>query len=77
MRKLKFISILIMVLFLSGCWDRMEIEDIGYVAVIGIDDGDFDNLRITFQITNPQVGTSAKFKLTSLLLILLHYPQKI
>lgn len=60
MRKLKFISILIMVLFLSGCWDRMEIEDIGYVAVIGIDDGDFDNLRITFQITNPQVGTSAK-----------------
>lgn len=60
MRKIKVISILIMVLFLSGCWDRVEIEDIGYIAVIGIDDADFNNISVTFQITNPQVGTLAR-----------------
>lgn len=43
---------------LVGCWDKIELEDLGYVAVIGIDKREDNLLDITFQITNVQVGTS-------------------
>ena len=62
MKTIKVVSILILTSLLSGCWDKTEIEDIGYVAVIGIDDAGFNNISVTFQVTNPQVGTSAKVK---------------
>ncbi|SHI56642.1 Ger(x)C family spore germination protein [Clostridium intestinale] len=62
MKTIKVVSILILTSLLSGCWDKAEIEDIGYVAVIGIDDAGFNNISVTFQVTNPQVGTSAKVK---------------
>jgi hypothetical protein len=42
-------------LIFTGCWDKTEIEDEGYVSAIGIDKGSGRNLRITFQITNPKV----------------------
>lgn len=38
----------------AGCWDKIELEEQGYVAVIGMDKGKGNNVRITFQITNPQ-----------------------
>lgn len=51
----------IQMISLTGCWDKTELEDYGYVAVIGIDKGKGgigNKWDITFQITNPQVGTS-------------------
>lgn len=46
--------------FLTGCWDKDELEDWGYIAAIGIDKAPSDKFDITFQLTNPQVGTSTK-----------------
>ncbi|MCM0650968.1 Ger(x)C family spore germination protein [Clostridium swellfunianum] len=57
--KLKKISLYMALILcfpmLAGCWDKTELEDIGYVAAIGIDKGAERNVRITFQITNPKV----------------------
>jgi spore germination protein KC len=39
----------------QGCMDKTELEDVAYVAAIGLDKGAGRNLRITFQITNPKV----------------------
>ncbi|MDW8800842.1 Ger(x)C family spore germination protein [Clostridium sp. A1-XYC3] len=56
-RKVSFFMILILVVTLfSGCWDKVEIEEQGYVAAIGIDKGSEKMMRITFQITNPKAG---------------------
>jgi len=59
-KRLKLIFILLVTLFLTGCWDRIEIEEFAFVSVIGLDEGEDGMLRITFQITNPQIGTSTK-----------------
>lgn len=49
-------------MLLPGCWDKIELEEKGYVAVIGIDKGNIGDLSVTFQIQNPQVGSSERAK---------------
>ncbi|WP_102346166.1 Ger(x)C family spore germination protein [Bacillus sp. Marseille-P3661] len=49
-------------LLLSGCYDKIELEQQSYVVALGLDQaagkkGLFD---ITFQLANPEVGTSAQ-----------------
>ncbi|MDP4144592.1 MAG: Ger(x)C family spore germination protein [Bacillota bacterium] len=49
---------------ITACWDKVELEEEGYVAAIGIDFAQNPQLlRITFQITNPKAvaggGTEA------------------
>lgn len=58
MRKIKIIPLIIIVLLLTGCWDKTEIEEVGYVAIIGLDKGENNKVKVTLLITNPQVGTS-------------------
>lgn len=47
-------------LFLPGCWDKVELEDMSYVVAIGIDKGKNNLLNVTLQVENPQVGSSEK-----------------
>ncbi|WP_394218914.1 Ger(x)C family spore germination protein [Halobacillus trueperi] len=49
----------VMLLTLTGCWDKLELEEQAYVVVMGIDKSEQENaLDITFQIANPQVGST-------------------
>jgi spore germination protein KC len=41
------------VIFLSGCWDRVEINDIAIVTAIGLDLVKGDKLRLTLQVAVP------------------------
>lgn len=61
MKKQIFFLYAVATLFLlTGCWDKMELEDRAYVVVLGIDKSEDENyVDITFQIANPQVGSSA------------------
>lgn len=43
-------------LLLTGCWDKVEIEDLAYVIAIGLDMAEGENLVITYQIANPEGG---------------------
>lgn len=50
--------ILLLLFFLTGCWDKRELEQLGFVVAIGIDQAKNNKLDVTFQIANPEVGTS-------------------
>lgn len=55
MKKWMFISIIL--LTLTGCWDRDEIEEEAFVVAIGLDESESGKgLLITYQIANPQSG---------------------
>ncbi|ARU60452.1 hypothetical protein CBW65_04730 [Tumebacillus avium] len=43
---------------LSGCGSRMEIEERAFVVVMGLDQAEGNDVSITYQIANPQVGSS-------------------
>ncbi|MEC0267011.1 Ger(x)C family spore germination protein [Paenibacillus anseongense] len=59
--KIKAALILIpMALLLSGCWDKLELEEQAYVVVLGLDTAKDNNVNVTFQIANPQVGSTDK-----------------
>lgn len=45
----KVFVILILLFFLTGCYDREEIDNITYVIALGIDKGEKDNLKLTMQ----------------------------
>jgi Ger(x)C family germination protein len=48
-------------LFLTGCWDMTEADQIAYVTALGIDK-DEDNegkLNVTYVLSNPEVGNQA------------------
>lgn len=48
-----------MILVLAGCNDRKEIEEQAFVIAVGVDKTDQPNIfRFTFQIANPEVGSS-------------------
>lgn len=47
-------------LLLSGCWDRLELEEQAFVVAIGLDKSPKNMVGVTFQIANPQVGSSDK-----------------
>ncbi len=55
MRKfgLIFLSILLCGLFSTGCYDRIELDDMAYVVGIGIDKGRMHLFRITIQVAVP------------------------
>ncbi len=51
----RFLALLLVVLLVgSGCWDRKEIEDIGFVLGMGLDQGPDGTMEITFQLANPR-----------------------
>ncbi|MBU7592567.1 Ger(x)C family spore germination protein [Metabacillus halosaccharovorans] len=43
---------------LTGCWDKKELEQISYVVAIGLDKSEDNKIEVTYQIANPEVGTS-------------------
>ncbi|WP_284645604.1 Ger(x)C family spore germination protein [Paenibacillus silviterrae] len=47
-------------LLLTGCWDQLELEEQAYVVVMGLDKGAPGMVDVTFQIANPQVGSTDK-----------------
>lgn len=60
-KSLLCVSFILSLMFLSGCWDKMELEDRAYVVVLGLDKNEKDNfIDVTFQIANPQTGSSAR-----------------
>ncbi|AEI43580.1 Ger(x)C family spore germination protein [Paenibacillus mucilaginosus] len=60
MKLLKMLPFLPLLLLLSGCWDRLELEEQAFVVVVGLDSGPNHTVAVTFQIANPQVGSSDK-----------------
>lgn len=42
------------VLLLAGCWDRKEIEDVGFVVALGLDKGESKQVAITVQVAIPR-----------------------
>jgi len=60
--KSKIILLLTTLLFLSSCWDQREAEDLAYVIAIGIDknEDNENSVRITYLISNPEVGSAAQ-----------------
>ncbi len=47
------ILISILPLFLTGCYDRFELDNLAYVIAIGVDAGENGNVDITYQIAVP------------------------
>ncbi len=58
MQKLKLLIIICFLLILTGCWDAIELEEQSFVIAIGVDKGQGQFMDITFQIANPQRGSS-------------------
>ncbi|WP_226038321.1 Ger(x)C family spore germination protein [Aquibacillus saliphilus] len=59
MKQLHLGSLILFTILLAGCYDRTELEEQSYVIAIGVDLTDKNGLyKITFQIANPEVGTS-------------------
>lgn len=54
-------SVLVCTVFLSGCWDQIEGEELAFVTVVGLDRAeDEENMvEITYVIANPEAGTQA------------------
>ena len=48
-----YILIFLLPLFLCGCYDRFEVDNLAYVIAIGADLGSGDNLEITYQVAIP------------------------
>ena len=49
---------LLPLLFTAGCWDQLELEEQAFAVVVGLDKGPGNTVEVTFQIANPQVGSS-------------------
>jgi spore germination protein KC len=61
LRKLPLFAAFLPLLFLTGCWNRLELESQAHVVLIGLDKAHKDNLvEVTFQVANPQVGSTEK-----------------
>ncbi|HEY9062957.1 MAG TPA: Ger(x)C family spore germination protein [Pseudobacteroides sp.] len=41
---------------MTGCFDKREIDELGYVIALGVDKGKTNVLKLTFQIAKPQAG---------------------
>ncbi|MFP7493245.1 Ger(x)C family spore germination protein [Terribacillus saccharophilus] len=61
MKKILLILLLLhAAVLLTGCYDRKELEEQAYVISIGVDKTEKENIfRFTFEIANPEVGSSA------------------
>ena len=56
MQKLKLIIMLLIPLLLSGCYGKVELDDLAYAIAIGADiskSGDENEVDITYQIAIP------------------------
>ncbi len=54
----KILVFLVMVCFLTGCWDRKELEGNAYVIGLGIDHSkQKGKIKVTMLIANPEVGS--------------------
>jgi len=50
----KFLLVIFLLpLFLTGCYDRFELDNLAYVIALGADVGSGDNLNITYQVAIP------------------------
>ncbi|PAL14836.1 Ger(x)C family spore germination protein [Peribacillus simplex] len=54
--------IVLCLFLLTGCWDKIELEEQAFVVVVGLDKGKEGMLDVTFQIANPQVGSTDRSK---------------
>lgn len=54
----RFVFAVISLILLTGCWDKFELEEHAYVVVLGLDKREDNLIDITFQIANPQVGST-------------------
>jgi spore germination protein KC len=48
-----FISLCVSLLFLTGCWDQNELDELSIVMGIGINKDKKGNLIVTYQVVNP------------------------
>ncbi|WP_419887935.1 Ger(x)C family spore germination protein [Neobacillus niacini] len=59
---MKVLAILVLVSFLTGCWDRKELEQMSYAIAIGLDFAEGTDLKkrqavdVTFQFSNPKLN---------------------
>lgn len=53
MKILKFLLLLLIMVLLTGCYNKEELDNYAYVVGIGADIGSGDNLNITYQIAIP------------------------
>jgi spore germination protein KC len=61
MRMAKIVWVCIFPIFLlTGCWDKFELEEQAYVVALGLDKASDNLISVTFQIANPQVGSTNK-----------------
>jgi Ger(x)C family germination protein len=58
LRRMLECAALLSLCLLSGCWDKLELEEQAFVVVIGLDKGPRNTVEVTFQIANPQIGSS-------------------
>lgn len=52
-RKFTFLMILLCLLFTSGCFDAIEVDEMAYVVVMGLDSGINGNVRMTMLLAVP------------------------
>ena len=52
---LLLLSICVSILFLSGCWDRVEVNDLAIVTATAIDKRDDNQIELSIQIFIPKV----------------------
>jgi spore germination protein KC len=58
-RVCKLILCIVIVCFLTGCWDRNELEDKAYVIGLGLDLSKYEGqMKVTMLIANPEVGST-------------------
>ena len=53
-RILLLLSICVSILFLSGCWDRVEVNDLAIVTATAIDKSDDNQIELSIQIFIPK-----------------------
>mgnify|MGYP007024777521 FL=1 len=57
-RRLICILLVALTVMMSGCTDLKALERLAHVVVVGLDAAGDGYLEITFQIANPQVGST-------------------
>ena len=53
MRYLKWLLLVLSFLFLTGCYNKKELDNLAYVIAIGADEGEKQDLSITYQVAIP------------------------
>lgn len=63
MKKLIIVGLIINIIFLTGCWDIREINQIGFVMAVAVDKADdSNNFIVSVQIANPKPVAASKEK---------------